>query len=100
MVTKKSELIAVENVIQPGHSRNVDAHKYEAMKRAYLKVLPKSSPGLSSAEIKTRLLEHLPEELFPNGAKAGWWVKAVQLDLEAKGIVAREKVTPLRFHKA
>lgn len=100
MVTKKSELTAVENVIQPGHSRNVDARKYEAMKSAYLKVLPKASPGLSSAEIKTQLLEHLPEDLFPNGAKAGWWAKAVQLDLEAKGIVAREKATPLRFYKA
>jgi len=32
-------------------------------------------------------------------AKAGWWVKTVWLDLEAKGILKREKTTPLRLHK-
>ena len=37
--------------------------------------------------------------LDPDGAKAGWWTKAVQLDLEAKGIIRREKVTPLRLHQ-
>ena len=46
---------------------------------------------LTLAEIQERLIAHLPEELFPDGAKAGWWAKTVQLDLKAKGIVAREK---------
>jgi hypothetical protein len=41
----------------------------------------------------------LPERPFPEGAKAGWWTKTVQLDLEAKGVVAREKTRPLRWHK-
>jgi Family of unknown function (DUF6958) len=36
----------------------------------------------------------LPERPFPEGAKAGWWTKTVQLDLEAKGVVARENQTP------
>lgn len=36
------------------------------------------------------MLAHLPESLFPGGAKAGWWTKAVQLDLEAKGLIAGE----------
>jgi hypothetical protein len=31
--------------------------------------------------------------------KAGWWAKAVQLDLEAKGIVVREATKPLRWHQ-
>jgi len=96
----KSEKIDVENVNHPGHVTRVDAHKYEAMKRAFLKILPKTSPGLTVAEIRERLIAHLPEELFPQGAKAGWWTKAVQLDLEAKGVVAREKTKPLRLRKA
>lgn len=100
MAAKKSERIAIENVIQPGKTYNVDAAKYGAMKRAYLKVLPKTSPGLTIAEIHRRLLAHLPEELFPGGAKAGWWAKAVQLDLEAKGVVARETTTPLRLRRS
>jgi len=46
------------------------------------------------------LLPHLPADLFPGGAKAGWWMKTVQLDLETKGIITREKTKPLRLHRA
>lgn len=45
------------------------------------------------------LVPHLPDDLFPGGAKAGWWSKAVQLDLEAKGVIARESSKPLRWHR-
>ena len=35
----------------------------------------------------------LPGDLFPGGAKANWWAKTVQLDLEAKRVVARENTS-------
>jgi hypothetical protein len=70
-------------VNHPGHVKTVDSDMYEAMKRAYLKILPKTLPGLTLAEIQERLIAHLPENLFPDDAKAGWWAKTVQLDLEA-----------------
>ena len=66
------------------------------MRRAILRVLPRRSPGLTLADLAAAIRPHLPEALFPGGAKAGWWLKTVQLDLEAKGAVTREKVTPLR----
>jgi Family of unknown function (DUF6958) len=91
--------IAIENVNHPGKSTNVDAGKYQAMKAAFLKVLPKTTPGLTVDELRRRAVRHLPESLFPGGATAGWWVKAVQLDLEARGVIAREKATPLRLHR-
>ena len=69
------------------------------MKVALLKVLPRKRPGLTVAEMQERVLNHLPQALFPDGAKAGWWTKAVQLDLEARGIVAREKTTPIRLYQ-
>ena len=97
---RSGEKIELENVNHPGQVKRVDANMYEAMKRAFLKILRKTSPGLTVAEIQERVTVHLPEELFPGGAKAGWWTKAVQLDLEAKGIVAREKTKPLRLRKA
>jgi hypothetical protein len=99
MPATPSDKVVVENVIRPGTSRPVDAAKYEAMKRAFLKVLPKKPPGLTVEEIGERVLAHLPENLFPGGSKAGWWQKTVQLDLEAKGTIAREKTRPLRFHR-
>ncbi len=95
----KSPKIEIENVTSPGLKYRVDAVKYEAMRRAFLKILPTRSPGLTAAEIGAEVLPHLPEDLFPQGAKAGWWKKAVQLDLEAKGIVARENTKPLRWYK-
>jgi len=97
---RSGEKLELENVNHTGQVKRVDANMYEAMKRAFLKILPKTSPGLTVAEIQDRVIAHLPEELFPGGAKAGWWTKAVQLDLEAKGIVAREKTKPLRLRKA
>jgi hypothetical protein len=77
----------------------VDGDKYEAMKAAFLRVVPAQAPGLTADEIRHRVVAHLPEQLFPGGAKAGWWMKAVQLDLEAKGIVVRERSKPLRWHQ-
>jgi hypothetical protein len=100
MATNTQPRIAVQNPNHPGTVRHVDARMYEAMKRAYLKVLPATPPGPTLAQIRERLLPHLPEDLFPDGAKAGWWAKTVQLDLEAKGVVVREKSNPLRLHKA
>ena len=100
MATNKTEKIEVENVIRPGKVRRVDADMYRAMRQAFLKILPKRPPGLTLEEIRERLLPHLPEAQFPDGARAGWWAKTVQLDLEAKGVVAREKTRPLRLRRA
>jgi hypothetical protein len=100
MPKNKSEKIDMENVNHPGKFTSVDADMYEAMRRAFLKVLPKTSPGLTADEVRERVMAQLPEDMFPGGAKAGWWTKAVQLDLEAKGVVAREQTKPLRWRKA
>lgn len=91
--------IVVENVNHPGSSRLVDAAMYLAMRRTLLKALPPRNPGFTQAEMFRAVLPHLPADLFPGGAKAGWWMKTVQLDLEAKKIIARAKTRPLRLHR-
>ena len=90
--------IDVENVCQPGKSYTVDADKYNAMRTAFLKVLP-HKPGYTVKQMSKAILPQLSQTLFPNGEKSGWWLKCVQLDLEAKGIVMRDKSTPLRLFK-
>jgi hypothetical protein len=97
---KADDRIEIENFTSPGHVQRVDRAKYEAMREALLKVLPTGAPGLTVAEAKERLLPLLPEALFPGGDKAGWWLKAAQLDLEAKGVVRREATKPLRLHRS
>jgi hypothetical protein len=100
-ITSMEDRIVVENVMSPGRTFKVDANKYRAMKTALLKVLPKKAPGLTQSEMRTAVVAHLPEAEFPGGAKAGWWMKCVQLDLEAKGAIAREEsAKPLRWYLA
>lgn len=96
----KAEKIEIRNVISPGHVVRVDKAKYTAMRDALLSVLPAKTPGLTVAEAKAGVLPLLPEELFPGGEKAGWWLKAAQLDLEAQGVVSREATKPLRLYRA
>ena len=47
--------ITVENVNVPGHTAQVDAEKYEAMKKAIIKVTPNDAPGLTAAEMIQRV---------------------------------------------
>lgn len=93
------ERIGVLNVNHPGLVQRLDARRVAEVRRAYLSVLPKASPGLTIAEAERRLIPLLPADLFPDGVKAGWWAKAIQLDLEARGVIAREPVRPLRLHR-
>ncbi|KTE03722.1 hypothetical protein ATE68_08480 [Sphingopyxis sp. H038] len=98
-MSKTIERTEMRSITSPGFAMQVDKAKYDAMKDAILAAVPKTVPGLTVAEIKARVLPLLPEELFPGGAKAGWWLKGVQLDLEARGLIARENVKPLRLHR-
>lgn len=91
--------ITVQNVNVPGYTTRVDATKYAAMRRALLKALPAKAPGLTQTEMREAVLPHLPPDIFPDGGKAGWWSKCVQLDLEAKRILVREATKPLRWHR-
>lgn len=95
----KAEKIEIENFTSPGHVYRVDRAKYEAMRDALLAVLPLGKPGVAIAAAKTKLLPDLPQDLFPGGEKAGWWLKAAQLDLEAKGVIQRELTKPLQFYR-
>lgn len=95
-----TDKVAVENVNVPGSITNVNLAKYEAMRKALLKVLPRKAPGLTQSEMLRAVVAHLPEEQFPGGAKAAWWCKTVQLDLEAKGVVLRDRTKPLTWRKA
>jgi len=100
MANTNEEYITVRNVNVPGRTSRVNAAMYQAMKEAMLKVLPSQAPGLTQAEVREAVVPHLPQELYPGGAKVGWWSKTVQLDLEAKGILVRECAKPLRWHRA
>ncbi len=87
----------IQNVLQPGKTYRVDGTKYTEMRRVVLAVLPKSAPGLTPAEVIASVKPKLDTTVFPEVDKAGWWVKAVQLDLEAKGLIRRSEKPPVRL---
>ena len=93
------EKVEVLNINQPGHAGRVDAAKYRTMRSAMIEVVPATAPGMTAKEIIAAVKPHLPGYLFPAGETAGWWVKCVQLDLEARGIMQRSAGSPLRFWK-
>jgi hypothetical protein len=97
--TARTDRVEVRNVIRPDSRRTVDAAMYHAMRRAFLEVLPRRAPGLTLDELRAAVLPHLPAALYPDGARAGWWLKTVQLDLEARGTIARDKTRPLRVRR-
>ena len=90
----------VQNVGQPGKTYRVDAVKYADMRKAVLAVTPAEPPGLTPAAIIEAVKPHLSPTLFPGGETAGWWVKCVQLDLEAKGLLKRAPKAPVRLWRA
>jgi hypothetical protein len=92
--------VEIRNANNPGWSGKVDAAKYEAMKQALLRVIPRGAPGLTQVEMRNKAVFHLPAHIFPNGEKADWWSKCVQLDLEHRGELVREKTArPIRWHR-
>ncbi|WP_323037351.1 DUF6958 family protein [Pararhodobacter sp.] len=98
-MSRQTDTIEVQNINAPDHITRVDRAKYDAMKAALLAVLPREAPGLTAAEAKAGLLPHLDDMVFPGGEKSGWWLKCVQLDLEAKNVIKRADTKPLRWHR-
>ena len=83
------------NVNAPGKTYKRDAVKYLAARKAFLAFLPKSGAGLTQAEMFAAMRQALPEF----GSTAGWWMKTVQLDAEARGEVSRDAGKPLRWKR-
>ena len=94
-----AEKIEIESITTPGKVYRVDKVKYTAMREALVKVFSNKMPGLTVAEAQEKLIPLLPQDLFPNGEKSGWWLKSVQLDLEAKEIIQRDPTKPMRLYK-
>jgi hypothetical protein len=90
--------VVVGNVNHPEYRWRVDAAKYDAVRVAMLAVLPAQTPGLAFDAIVKAVKPLLSGDVFPGGEKVGWWVKTVQLDLEAKKIIARSTY-PVRLYR-
>jgi len=78
----------------------LDDEKYEMMRAAILDVLPTEGEGLTWAEVVDAIAPNMPSRLFPHLGSVRWYSKAVQLDLEARGLIARvPRTKPMRLRR-
>lgn len=90
-----SQEVRTPNV--PSYRGHVDRERYQAMKKALLAALPRKAPGLTQSRMLDAVWPAVPRALFPTAGQAMWWVKCVQLDLEARGAVRRLPTVPLQW---
>jgi hypothetical protein len=67
----------------------VRSDKYRLVSQAVLELLPENGPGLTAEELVNRLGLVLPVPLFPGTASVRWFLTAVRIDLEARGLIRR-----------
>ena len=89
--------VIVRTPAKPG-GQQVDAAKYEAMKKVVLAVVPKRTPGITQNELMAKVMKVASKETFPKTTSM-WWAMCVKLDLEARGAFVREDTKPLRWHR-
>lgn len=92
--------VTVGNVNHPAYQSRLNAQKYNPMRDAILQVLAAHEVGLTVAELEAAVLPLLPQDVFPGGETARWWLTSVKLDLEAKGVIERvAKSKPQRVRR-
>jgi hypothetical protein len=78
---------------------NIEKDKYDAMRRAILKVVARNRTGIAFRDLPRLVKPHLPAAIF-RGASVTWYTVTVKLDLEARGLIERiDGVTPQRLRR-
>ena len=93
----KPDIVLTLNVNAPGKTYPRNAEKYEAARKVFLKVMPRTGPGVTQSEMMSLMKKALAGSEF--GSTVGWWTKTVQLDAEARGEVVRDGGKPLRWKR-
>ena len=91
MTANRTEKIEFENVNHPGHVKPVDPDIYGAMKRAFLKILPKRSPGLTMAEVQERVIALYPRNSFLEEPRRAGGQRPFSLIWRRKGLLRERK---------
>lgn len=96
--------VSARNVNHPQHRQSLKAEKYALIRQAMLEALPSDGwMSFDALESKVRVWlqqKAVPPPLFPKPGSVRWYVKTVQLDLEARGEIERmPKKSPLHLRR-
>jgi hypothetical protein len=79
-------------------SPRIEQWKYEAIKRAILRVVPRKAPGVPFADLAAGVSRQLTRTERLKVGSIGWYTTSVKLDLEARGFLRRVRnTTPQRL---
>lgn len=66
---------------------NIERRKYDAMRRAILRCVPRRSGGIALAELNRLVPEALDGSAFAGGDGVTWYLITVKQDLQARGLI-------------
>lgn len=69
--------------------RHIDADRYAAVRRAILKLVPRSGAGMVFTDLFEAVPEHLPGGKVPRGGAIKWYTTVVKLHMETLGELRR-----------
>ncbi len=67
----------------------IDRAKYEAVRRAILKAMPRKGSTISFKELPVAVEMALPDGQIPGGGSVMWYVTTVKLHMEYEGEIER-----------
>jgi len=88
-MARTAETIELLNINTGRANGRIPLKRYNAMKRALLKVIPRRSDGVAYAQLKQLAPRHLPAWWHDEGWSVAWHIAVVKLDLEARGELER-----------
>ena len=98
---KAEERIKTLNPDPEKSGTRISRAKYEAVRRAILKVVPAAGDGLPFKELPSRVRNELPKRDLATLGSVSWYTTTVKLDLEARGELKRVPgARPQRLLKA
>ena len=69
--------------------KRIDAEKYEVMRKALMKAIPRSKAGVRFMDLFDTIGGLLSRASLPGGGSLSWYLTTVKLDLEARGLIER-----------
>jgi hypothetical protein len=85
----KSATTKTRNVNPGVDGLRISQEKYDAVRKAILKAIPRGRTGLLFKDLPKAVAQCVPAELFPKRGSASWYTTVVKLDLEARGVLRR-----------
>lgn len=85
--TTESEMVELLNANTGRAGGRLPKRRYDAMRTALLKAVPRTERGMAYKELNARVLPLLPKWWRDEGWSVSWHVATVKLDLQARGLI-------------